>query len=285
MTEISTIHDINYILLNEFDRVCRENGISYYLDGGTMIASVREKDFIEWDDDVDVHLMRDEYEKLRALPKSVWGEDFLFLSYEDFNGYFFDLQNHLLYLPFKHEKEIYKKAKGAIPDDYIHCISLDVFVLENSYKGIIMHSLTRARIYLIHFLLMGHRSYIDFSEYKIGKRFIIRFLSLIGKRINIEKLFNKYKSICEGLKESEYVSYYFPTKSDYIRKLEKKWWDAESQGTIRGKEFPIPRGYDYYLKLLYGDYMSPPPPSQREPYHYAKSVLASVSLLPSHRKS
>ena len=57
-------------IMKAFDKVCRENGLHYYMLGGTMLGAVRHKGFIPWDDDADFGLPRKEYEALLALPAS-----------------------------------------------------------------------------------------------------------------------------------------------------------------------------------------------------------------------
>lgn len=61
---IKEIHDEMLILLKEFHNICNKFGIKYSLHGGTLLGAVREKGFIPWDDDIDVSLTREEYDKL-----------------------------------------------------------------------------------------------------------------------------------------------------------------------------------------------------------------------------
>lgn len=61
------LHRELLLLLKKFDEVCRENDIKYSLHGGTLLGAIREKGFIPWDDDADVTLTRDNFEKLCGI--------------------------------------------------------------------------------------------------------------------------------------------------------------------------------------------------------------------------
>ncbi len=77
-TNITVIHEELLILLKEFHRICTENDIRYSLHGGTLLGAVRERGFIAWDDDADITLTRDEYEKLKLVLRGPLGEEFRF---------------------------------------------------------------------------------------------------------------------------------------------------------------------------------------------------------------
>lgn len=68
-------------MLKVFHRVCEENGISYYMNSGTMLGAVRHKGFIPWDDDVDITMMRKDYDKLVEIINSEYSDRYFMQTY------------------------------------------------------------------------------------------------------------------------------------------------------------------------------------------------------------
>ena len=63
-------------LIKEFDRVCQELGLGYFVCGGTMLGYMRHKGFIPWDDDVDVAMLRADYDRFLSEAPNLLGKEF-----------------------------------------------------------------------------------------------------------------------------------------------------------------------------------------------------------------
>ena len=82
--QMKEVWAIQLDLLAEFDRVCRKNNIKYFASGGTALGAIRHKGFIPWDDDMDLMMMRDDYDKLLEIaPKEFKSPYFLQNKYND----------------------------------------------------------------------------------------------------------------------------------------------------------------------------------------------------------
>lgn len=271
--QLKKIQEINLKLLREIKRVCTENNIQFFLDSGTLIGAVREQDFIAWDDDSDVVFLREDFEKLRNLPKEVWGEEFRFLTYDEYaQDTFFDCLSHLFYLPEKNEKgkRMLKKIENVCDPEILDCISIDLFVLDQTYDLPFMHKMKFLHWYLCYGLMLGHRMSLDFEEYSGVIKIFIYCMSRLGKLIPLKKLYAKYEKMCTNVKESNHLFYSNITLMVATKKhLKREWWtDGAISGYIRGEEFPIPKRYHDILTYEYGDYLTPPKQHERIPIHF-----------------
>ncbi len=77
-------------LLKEFDAICRKHDITYYLEGGSLLGAVRHKGFLPWDDDIDLSITRDNFQKLLSVIDQELPENRELYCYERFPNYLRD---------------------------------------------------------------------------------------------------------------------------------------------------------------------------------------------------
>ena len=126
-------------LLYVFSRVCEEHNLSYFLDGGTLLGAVRHKGFIPWDDDVDVIMPREDYDKLAQIADQVFQYPYFYQSTLTENGFFR-----------VHAQLRHSESTGFIPidrnKDINRGIFLDIFVLDNIPDSFIARRILKREI-------------------------------------------------------------------------------------------------------------------------------------------
>ncbi|MEG2800856.1 MAG: LicD family protein [Longicatena sp.] len=84
---LKELQQLEFEMLIDFDHVCRAHKLRYSLFYGTLLGAVRHQGYIPWDDDIDVVMPRDDYEKLLALPKEVFHKDYEVWEHRKTQGY------------------------------------------------------------------------------------------------------------------------------------------------------------------------------------------------------
>lgn len=76
------LHKVLLYAMKDIDKICRENGLKYYLHAGTLLGAVNHKGFIPWDDDVDISLFRQDYELLCELIQKEYSDRYFLQNYK-----------------------------------------------------------------------------------------------------------------------------------------------------------------------------------------------------------
>ena len=262
MNGIEKIHKANLEILKEFDRICQKNHIRYYIDAGTLLGAVRHRDFIPWDDDIDIILRREDYTRLREILPGELMDGYVFADITDYNGHFFDFVPRVVLMNSQRRNPTEEDAFYAHMQNKI---VLDIFIMDCAPKSRFARKMTVLGHKMIYGLAMGHRYKIDYAKHTTVNKVMIAVLSTIGRFIPLKKIFvwhHKFSIACKN-RDSEYVmmsNFILP----YMNKEFKREWYHETQKlTIRDYEFPVPGCWDQVLKVFYGDYMKLPPESER----------------------
>lgn len=276
-------HEILTMLMKEFDRVCQANHLHYYIICGSLIGVVRHKGMIPWDDDIDIAMPRADYKKLKKIAKKEWNNDtFKYIDYADIGGgAFLDCMPRLFYmkerLPMKCVDKVYGKATADIEDR----VFLDIYVMDNAHENKTIHNLTINVMKGIYNLMMGHRAFVDYDEYRgvIPEKTIkwMKRLHSVGSILPIHFLAFWYDAFARSANFSKKSKNYI-MESCAIRCIELKYPKEHFGEGLRlpfeDIEVMVPSDYDAQLKAMrYNNYMELPPMFIRKPSHYFNSDI------------
>ena len=251
-------HQMMYEMLKEVDRICRKNHISYMLFAGTLLGAVRHKGFIPWDDDLDILMLRPEYER------------FLQIAEGDLN-----LEKYFLQKEFtSHWPMFFTKLRcngtacieRYVPkDEDTHMgVYIDIFPCDNLYENKIIRKLQFAASKIVIAKSLGKRGYLTNRKLK-------KVLILISQimPVKILKIFVEYR---KGT-NSSMVHTFFGGASQYVKSIYPREWISQTMlCPFEDDQFPIPTGFDETLTQLYGDYMTPLSEDRRGQKKHAEIV-------------
>lgn len=248
-------------ILKKFDSICKENGLEYSLAYGTMLGAIRHKGFIPWDDDIDVFMKREDYEKLLALKYD--DGDFEIKSYRYSKSYYFLYSKMVDKRTSICENWRAEKDMGLFVD--IFPLDYCNFDGEGDKLKAQMESESKRIDRKVEIAgILGHKMSHHMSP---SPRYIVKFLfklftfpfrRLILKRIDL--MHSKNKS-------GNYLVENFECHTFYNTDLFSKLTVCSFENT----EFPIYSEYDKILTQFYGDYMTPPPVDQQKSVHWYKA--------------
>ncbi len=239
-------------ILKHVIKFCEENNIKYFLYYGTLLGAIREKGFIPWDDDVDIAMPREDYDRFLKI-------------YKDSDRY---ISTHIdkdkdYYLPFAkvYDNHTYldERSTQRIPMGvYIDIFPIDAF--DNSKLTYFLNKPKRGLIHCKIALIKKESSLLIKLIIFLGRVITIGFplnKSIHSMEKNLRNTpLNKSKkvgTVTEGL---------LPVRPFPYKCIEKTIdWPFED---IIAK---VPAGYEEILEILYGDYMTPPPQKKRKTAH------------------
>ena len=278
---LSIAHSTLLKLLAEFDRICMKYQLKYFIICGSLIGAIRHKGFIPWDDDLDLAMPREDYEKLRKICEEEWkNSEYHVLHYDSIGkDVFLDFMPRVIYLKGSFPTKVFDKAAGRINPEYDKKVFLDIYPLDNASENNFKHNLTMLKMKFVYNLCMGHRGVLDYSEYERLPKWKVNVMKLvhgIGKLIPFKFLIRRYEKLSRYA-EHEQSNYYFMPSCAITcieRRFEKKSFESMARVPFENIECSIPVDHDTILhEMGYHGYMNFPPLSIRKPSHYFNSDI------------
>lgn len=264
-------------ILMEIDRICRKYNIQYFAAAGTMLGAVRHNGFIPWDDDLDISMKRDEYQRfMEVAPKEIpsgwhlaspqliknWKMPFMRLI----NGTGINISSEFLE---QFHGCPYSVGVDIFPNDYLPPNEAELEVLKILYE----HTLYVKQ-------LADNKDEEETAEehaekmepYLVEMEETLRFkIDREGNIVNqmlvrLEQMSMLYRE--EECSELGCICFIAAGNSKPVR---KEWYDEAVLMPFENIMIPVPKGYDSVLKVAYGDYMIPVRDGSAHEYPFYKN--------------
>ena len=257
--EMKKVWAIELDLLREFIRICSEYKLQYWVGFGTLLGTIRHQGFIPWDDDLDVWMPREDYDKLLTIPADrICAPYFLQTTLNDIDYYsaFARLRN--------------SKTTGILVSKNNRCnngIYIDIYPLDGMEESVIKQ---KAKATYIHIKNVIAHAYLYNINPSPVTRLINKVMHLPFIRYNYCKTYNKINKLSASKPWHQAQKVGIAVFNAYS--FDKLYYDQECFSETLSFPFEnltvnVPKGYDRILSILYGKYMEFPPVDKLGNWH------------------
>ncbi|MCI5884056.1 MAG: LicD family protein [Eubacterium sp.] len=245
--DTNELKEIQLQILEYVADFCDRNGIVYWLDSGTLLGAVRHKGYIPWDDDIDIGMLREDYDKFIQNFNNN-SNCYKVYSIENKKDFFYPFAKVLdirtiLYEPDRNGNKL--------------SVNIDVFVYDNAPNSDkILEKMYDKRDELRKWA--GFKEKPETFKQMVGYSLMLPF----RKKWFYEKMVENSKLYAH--EEKKYVGNFL----GYSRmKCHKRVFAGLKKMEFEGREYNVPIGYDEWLRAFYGNYMELPPVEERITHH------------------
>ena len=261
---LDEIQSVSLKILKYIHELCEKNGIKYWLIYGTLLGAIRHKGYIPWDDDVDIAMTRDDYEKFLkiAVEESKKDENPYYVDHftvsKDYPYYIMRICDSRYRLEF----ESTRHTSGIFVDIYpFDDTGNDVnYWIKKSPHTELMKKCMLLSTYYNWF-------YGSSVLHKILNLPLMIYSRVMGTQFFMKRI-DKMSRIFNG-ENSGFIG--LTSWADVLRIYPKEWFKELKLVQFENLNVYIPACYDEVLKIRYGDYMTLPPESEQVPHHNYKA--------------
>ncbi len=259
VTEFLQRKELN--MVKEFLRICEKHHLTYFMAGGTFLGAVRHKGFIPWDDDVDIGMYRQDYERFLKIAEKELSYPYKIQTYRN-------CKEHHYY--FSHIVDMrYKVRRMGSLDKREEYVWIDIFPYDGLPKGRLRSSVIYARLLFYRFCY--HMAYFDKiniarKDRAVWQRGILWILKGVYRIFKFDK--DKWRDKIDCLLKKQDIRKCDKIMSFMGVKLQKEIFPKRIYDHLKDYQFEDvcmkgPVDYERVLKQMYGDYMSLPPVEKR----------------------
>lgn len=261
---LDTLRKVQLVQLEiakQIDKLCRKNGINYFMIGGTLLGAIRHKGFIPWDDDVDLGMYRSDYDRFVKLATEGGLPDGLVL--QDWNT---DPAYGLMFCKVRKLGTKYIENNSRNVNLKYEGIYVDVFPYDNVSDSKIISYIQDKMAFMFKRVILSKLNYLTVSGSKNMVYFMTKMSVSFIKASWLKWMLNRLVTCCNKKNTQKVVNfggaYSFEKESTYRTCIGKP-----KEINFEKQKFMAPCDPDKYLTHVYGDYMKLPPMSDRYNRH------------------
>lgn len=289
---LEATHAIGEHLLRRFADACTAHGIRFFLTSGTLLGAVRHEGWIPWDDDVDVVMFREDYERFRDVAADHLPPDVAF-SAREVRGDHITAIPRLLYLP---SRRVHAgRSRSMTPVETRH-VPLDIFVLDHAPANpIVRAAWSRLARWLDLAAVARYTTLRDVLDEPTTAalrkvvELVFVFLSRVLGRDRWDDLRTRLVTTPgRWYASGPLVATNYSTPEGRRMTFEREWYVPEGQLRFGASPYPVPGDHHSVLSRLFGpSYLTPPDERLRRPVHLRGGLHAELggrswSLGPEH---
>lgn len=253
------LHTVLLSAMKDFDQFCQANNLRYILHGGTCLGAIRHKGFIPWDDDIDIAMPREDYNKFLKIASRFSKNKYTIHTYSsDYTMLTNVMKIEINNSGFSGVSGV-KETGGAF---------LDVFPMSDIPNSKVGQKIQNKLAIFLNNIVYAKIGYIELSSIK--SKIVFGTLSRLPRKF----LGNLIEWVCVKFPHfnSRYVNIVATANYNGCTGYEwdltpKKYFEEIDRVEFEGEHFCITKYWDEYLTNHYGDYMSPPPVEKRTNKH------------------
>ena len=264
ITDIKEIHNILSGLLGYFDGFCKKNGLRYYLSNGSLLGAVKYGDFIPWDDDADIMMPREDYDRLLSLLGDINNGRYELLCPSPETSW------RMPYSKLTDKSTVWNEGDFDFGAEL--GVSLDIFPIDRWRSNKFVAKLQATYCDLLKRMLIYSVSPKMYTKKRGIKKIILYTIRGAARLRGYKSIYRALLRRAERSKKykSENVGCVVWTCHASAEVIPAQVFSGDETARLGEGSYPIPAGYDLYLRSLYGDYTLELPPEKQISNHSVK---------------
>lgn len=262
MEKQNKLHSCHLLLLEEIKRICCAHDLKYYAIAGTLLGAVRHTGPIPWDDDMDIGMMREDYEKFLQVARQELSDKMFLQNFDTDKGYGLNFSKLLLL-------DTVMVERNAADSGAYKCIYVDIFPLDNAPDDASLREKQNKSTYFLKRFLLAKQGYKVYSAGETKKKIVYTILRCMAAFLTKEKIYSMLDASIRKYNAdvTERVVNVGGAYGYHKETLLKAWFTDTVELPFAGTTISAPADYKGYLTYFYGDYMTPPPENKRGDRH------------------